>query len=162
MEAFRVPLRQRAARLELEFSDRDVLPQREAQGRQHRRFDPGTAYFAAALGAMTIAAGEQRPLPQYREPHGRARGQVADVDVSAVGARGNRVDPPAFGRGHAHRPTKRFEWDTDVFHAEAASLVIELPVMDVGEVEVVGQQAESFQVARPAPFLVLHLHDFDL
>ena len=90
------------------------------------------------------------PFDQHRQVERAARGEVADVDVAAVLARRNRVQPSRLARRHAHHAAERLVGDDDVL-AEHAAGAGQRVVMQVRRAEVVGQQAEAREARRSSP-----------
>ena len=65
------------------------------------------------------------------------------------------------GRRDAHHPAEGLERENDPV-TEDAPVSLQLVVVDVGLVEVVGQQPEARNDAVPAPALVLQIEHLDL
>ena len=142
--------------------DIEISPDIEADSHGHRRFDPGSAYFAVALGGVAITDRKQRLWNQNWKPRRRSGDEILCVDVSGVLPRGKRVEPPGFGRSHPDDTGKGCCRDGDVADGIAAFGAIELPVSDEWGLEFIGEQSEVRYVAALAPSLVLDVEDLHL
>src|SRR4051812_1714653 len=85
-----------------QFWDIGVLHDVKAQCDTHRRFDAGSIHLAVALSCVAVATGKECTGVPDREVGARARRQVADVKVAAIGAWWNSRQATRFLRANTH------------------------------------------------------------
>lgn len=138
-----------------------VLEELKAEGSANRGFDGSAADLTVALGCMTVTTAEEGAGGLNGEEDGGPDAELSTVHVSAgvCGRHGREFF--VVGWGETHASEEGTQGDPHVFELGEACLAVQLPDLDLGLWEFVGQQTEAWDDGGPAPVGNLKVQDFD-